>query len=108
MAINDFLTFAGDPAANVMTQSDYLASGFTARLLGFSDGTGYMAARFAVVDPSVASWWPARRREHSRAYVATLESHALPTLWWVADGPVRVVRDLDWQDPAPWRRDPRK
>jgi Chaperone of endosialidase len=39
MATNDFLTFAGDPAADVMTQSQYLASGFTARLLGFSTGT---------------------------------------------------------------------
>ena len=39
MATNDFLTFAGDPAADVMTQNDYLASGFTARLLGFSTGT---------------------------------------------------------------------
>lgn len=36
---NDFLTFAGDPAANVMTQTDYAASGFTTRLLGFTTGT---------------------------------------------------------------------
>lgn len=76
----------------------------TARLLGFSDATGYMAARYRVVDPSVASWWPARRREHSRAYLANLESHALPVLWWVATGPVQVVRDLAWHDPSPWRR----
>ena len=39
MAVNEFLTFAGDPAANVMTQSDYSATGFTSRLLGFSTGT---------------------------------------------------------------------
>lgn len=39
MATNDFQTFAGDPAANVMTQANYIASGFTARLLGFSTGT---------------------------------------------------------------------
>lgn len=76
----------------------------TARLLGFSDGTRYMAARFRVLEPEVATWWPARRREHSRAYLATLESHALPTLWWVAVGPVRVERDLAYQDPTPWRR----
>lgn len=76
----------------------------TARLLGFSDATGYMAARFRVLQPEVADWWPARRREHSRRYLATLESHALPTLWWVSTGPVAVVRDLDWQDPSPWRR----
>lgn len=36
---NDFLTFAGDPAANVMLQADYAATGFTARILGFSTGT---------------------------------------------------------------------
>lgn len=77
----------------------------TARLLGFSDATGYMAARYRVVAPEVADWWPARRREHSRPYLATLESHALPLLWWVVqDAPVAVVRDRDWQDPAPWRR----
>ena len=39
MAINDFKTFAGDPAANVMTQAAYTDVGFTARLLGFSTGT---------------------------------------------------------------------
>lgn len=39
MAVNEFLTFAGDPAANVMPQGDYAASGFTTRLLGFSTGT---------------------------------------------------------------------
>jgi hypothetical protein len=39
MATNDFLTFAGDPAADVLPQSQYLASSFTARLLGFSTGT---------------------------------------------------------------------
>src|SRR4029077_13721285 len=39
MATNDFLAFAGDPAANVMTQADYISAGFTARLLGFSTGT---------------------------------------------------------------------
>jgi len=39
MATNDFLTFAADPAANVMTQANYAAGGFTARLLGFSTGT---------------------------------------------------------------------
>lgn len=36
---NDFLTFAGDPAANVMTQANYANVSFTARLLGFSSGT---------------------------------------------------------------------
>jgi len=39
MATNDFQTFAGDPAADVMAQADYIASGFTARILGFSTGT---------------------------------------------------------------------
>jgi hypothetical protein len=34
MAINDFRTFAADPAANVMTQAAYTDSGFTARLFG--------------------------------------------------------------------------
>ena len=75
----------------------------TARLLGFSDATGYMAARYRVAEPRVADWWPARRRVHSRAYLANLESHALPTLWWVAAEPVRVERDWDWQDPSRWR-----
>jgi hypothetical protein len=41
MPENDFLAFAGDPAANVMTQADYLVSSFTARILGFSTGTAY-------------------------------------------------------------------
>jgi hypothetical protein len=36
---NDFLTFAGDPAADVMPQVDYAAVAFTTRLLGFSTGT---------------------------------------------------------------------
>jgi hypothetical protein len=39
MATNDFQTFAGDPAANVMTQAAYIDVGFTARQLGFSTGT---------------------------------------------------------------------
>ena len=39
MATNDFLTFAGDPAADVLPQSQYIANGFTARILGFSTGT---------------------------------------------------------------------
>jgi hypothetical protein len=39
MATNDFLTFAGDPAADVLPQSQYIATGFTARILGFSTGT---------------------------------------------------------------------
>ena len=36
---NEFLTFAGDPAANVMPQADYAAASFTTRLIGFSTGT---------------------------------------------------------------------
>lgn len=36
---NDFLTFAGDPAANVMTQAQYIAAGFVARVHGFVQGT---------------------------------------------------------------------
>ena len=39
MPTNDFLPFAGDPAANVMTQTDYIAAGYTPRTLGFSKGT---------------------------------------------------------------------
>jgi hypothetical protein len=39
MATNEFLAFAADPAANVMLQSDYAATGFTSRILGFSTGT---------------------------------------------------------------------
>jgi hypothetical protein len=38
---NDFLSFAGDPAANVMLQADYLATSFTPRYLGFEAGTAY-------------------------------------------------------------------
>lgn len=39
MATNDFLTWAGDPAADVMTQADYADAVFTARLIGYSTGT---------------------------------------------------------------------
>src|SRR4051794_40924932 len=39
MAVNEFLTFAGDPAANVMPWADYSAGSFTTRLLGFQTGT---------------------------------------------------------------------
>src|SRR4051812_31547928 len=39
MAVNDFLPFAADPAANVMLQTDYTAAGFTPRILGFQTGT---------------------------------------------------------------------
>jgi hypothetical protein len=39
MATNDFLAFAADPAANVMLQTDYAATGFTPRILGFQTGT---------------------------------------------------------------------
>lgn len=71
----------------------------TARLLGFRTSTAHMAARYRVAHPEVATWWPLVRREHSRAYLETLEAHAMPTLWWVADEPVRVVRDRTWSDP---------
>src|SRR4051812_20350208 len=64
----------------------------TPRLVGFSDTTEYMAVRYRVLDPSVAHWWPAKRREHTRAYVDLLESYALPVLWWVSVGPVVVER----------------
>jgi hypothetical protein len=36
---NDFLPFAADPAANVMTQAEYADAAFAARLLGFQTGT---------------------------------------------------------------------
>lgn len=72
----------------------------TPRLVGFRDTTDHMAVRYRVSEPRVAEWWPARRREHSRAYLATLESHALPTLWWVAAEPVHVERDESWTDPT--------
>ena len=39
MAVNDFLVFSGDPAANVMPQNDYSDAGFTTRLVGFTRGT---------------------------------------------------------------------
>ena len=39
MAQNDFLTFAGDPAANVQTQAAFADPGYTPRVLGFSAGT---------------------------------------------------------------------
>jgi hypothetical protein len=39
MATNDFMPFAADPAANVMLQTDYIAGGFTPRILGFQTGT---------------------------------------------------------------------
>jgi hypothetical protein len=39
VATNDFQTFAGDPAADVLTQAAYIDPGFTARILGFSTGT---------------------------------------------------------------------
>ena len=39
MATNDFLAFAGDAAANVMTQAAYADIGFTVRPLGFATGT---------------------------------------------------------------------
>lgn len=41
MAANDFLAFATDPDANVMTQADYAA--LTARIDGFSAGTANSA-----------------------------------------------------------------
>ena len=39
MATNDFLPFAGDPAANVQPQSQYSDPGYIPRILGFSSGT---------------------------------------------------------------------
>ena len=36
---NDFLAFAADAAANVMTQAEYADAAFVARTLGFSSGT---------------------------------------------------------------------
>lgn len=36
---NDFVTFAGDPAANVMTQAQYIAASFVPRTHGFTVGT---------------------------------------------------------------------
>jgi hypothetical protein len=65
----------------------------SAAMLGFRERSPYRAVRFRAVDPSVASWWPTRRRGHTRAYLDNLESFAMPALWWVADDPVRVVRD---------------
>jgi hypothetical protein len=39
MPINDFLTFAGDPAANVQPQPEFADPGYIPRILGFSAGT---------------------------------------------------------------------
>jgi hypothetical protein len=39
MATNDFLTFAGDPAANVQPQAQFADPGYIPRILGFSSGT---------------------------------------------------------------------
>ena len=36
---NDFLTFAGDPAADVMSQAEYADLAFVSRMVGFSTGT---------------------------------------------------------------------
>lgn len=69
------------------------------RLVGFNDHTDHLAVRY-VVRGVTADWWPHRRREHSPAYVATLEAYALPALWWVVEGPVQAVRDSTWQDPT--------
>jgi hypothetical protein len=40
---NEFQTFAGDPAANVMPLNDYTAPAFTTRLVGFVAGTALSA-----------------------------------------------------------------
>jgi hypothetical protein len=70
------------------------------RLVGFRDTTDHLAVRYQVVRPEVADWWPRVRHQHDPAYLATLEAFALPSLWWVAREPVRVVRDAAWTDPT--------
>jgi len=66
------------------------------RLLGFSDGSEYLAVRYRVVDPSSAIWWPRVRHRHSRAYLDQLEAVALVGLWYVVEGPVLAERDPSW------------